>query len=63
MKKIGFAIMLISLVLGFIQERFLEDYLYDDYRQLVIFLLWASFLTGLHIIIQENEKDGIKPRK
>lgn len=63
MKKIGFAIMIISLFLGFIQGLLPDEYFYQDNREILIFILWASFLAGLHMIIQQRENDRIKPRK
>lgn len=63
MKKIGFAIMIITLVLGFILEQIPISEFKDGMREFIIFMLWACFLCGLHMIIQQNENDRIKPSK
>lgn len=63
MKKIGFAIMIVCLLLGFALEQIPISNFKEGIRELIIFMLWAYFLSGLHMIIQQSENDRIKPRK
>ncbi len=61
MKKIGFSIMVICLVLGYLLEQKPISEFRQGMRELVIFMLWVYFLSGLYMIIKKNKKDGSKP--